>query len=107
MDQDPKELEPADGYDAIIKLRVPVKFGNDSRSVINIAKPKVKNMRRLPIDLSEASFDVILDIAYECSDFDVAQMFDEIDGSDVMSLVEVMMNFLGLGQVSEKTVDLS
>ncbi len=90
--------QPAEGYHTILTLSEPARLGSDVRTVINLRKPKSKNLRKLPIDMSNATMDCILTCAYECSDFDSELLFDDLSGEDSLRIIRLMQDFLLSGQ---------
>jgi len=79
----------------LIKLTVPIEAHGEMISTLTLRRPKAKELREMPLR-SALKMGDFYDIAAACADIPPSA-FDQIDGADVMHIVEVVGGFLDRG----------
>lgn len=81
-------------YVKTITLENPIKWGEDEViKEVNLRKPKSKDLRGLKSDLG---FTELLDLTVKVSD-QPRGVIDELEGADIMNVLEVVGDFFGVG----------
>lgn len=74
-----------------IKLKHPIQYGSETIHELDMRRPKAKDLRGLPIKME---MDHMLTLAGRCS-AQPDSVINELDFEDMMSVVEVLGNFIG------------
>lgn len=93
--EDPKVLKDA----VVVTLQFPVKHGSEEIRELNFRRPKGKDMRKLPSDVSVGD---IMDLAARLSGYPPSVM-DELEIADFNAVNEVIGDFLGAGPKTGKS----